>query len=66
MSKTRKTSFKAYPAWNYEKEIEDLNAASEKGWQLVRGGCFHSTFEKNPDIRYRYQLDFRRIDNLGR
>ncbi len=66
MAKNRKLSFRFYSAWNYEKEIEDLNAASEKGWQLENGGCFHSSFVRNPDIRYRYQMDYRRIDNMGR
>ncbi len=61
-----KRSFKAYPAWNYQEEIDDLNKASEQGWQLVRGGCFHNTFVKNPEIRYRYQLDYRRIEDMGR
>ena len=61
-----KRSFRAYTAWDYEKEIEDLNRASEQGWQLVKGGCFSSRFEENHDIRYRYQLDYRKIDNLGR
>ena len=55
MSKAYKTSYKAYSAWNYLKEVEDLNAASEQGWQLVHGGCFHNRFVKNPGIRYRYQ-----------
>ena len=59
-------SYRIYSAWNYGKEIEDLNRASEQGWQLVRGGCFHSKFEKNPDIRYRYQLYFRKVENMGR
>lgn len=66
MTKYYKRSYKAYSAWNYQKEIEDLNAASEQGWQLVKGGCFHSKFVKNPDIRYRYQLDYRRIEDMGR
>ena len=66
MAAQYKRSFKAYFAWNYEKEIEDLNRASENGWQLVRGGCFSSRFVKNPDIRYRYQIDFRRIEDMGR
>jgi len=66
MSAKYKTSFKAYPAWNYQEEIADLNHASEKGWQLVKGGCFHSRFVKNPDIRYRYQLDYRKVDDIGR
>ena len=62
-----KRSFKAYSAWNYQKEIEDLNKESEKGWQLVRGGCFHSRFKKNPNIRYRYQIDYQgKIEDMGR
>lgn len=66
MGKQYKRSFKVYSAWNYQREIEDLNRASEQGWQLVKGGCFHSVFEKNPNVQYRYQLDYRRIDNMGR
>lgn len=66
MSKKYKQSYRVYSAWNYEKEIDDLNAASEQGWQLVKGGCFHSKFVKNPDIRYRYQLDYRKIEDMGR
>ena len=61
-----KTSHTFYSAWNYEKEIEDLNAQSEQGWQLVKGGCFFSRFEKNPNVRYCYQMDFGRIENMGR
>ena len=66
MSEKRKTSFRVYSAWNYRKEVEDLNRASEQGWQLEKGGCFHSKFVKNPDIRYRYQLDYGKIENMGR
>ena len=55
-----------YSAWNYEREIEDLNRASAQGWQLVKGGCFHSRFVKEPGVRYRYQLDYRKIEDMGR
>ena len=55
-----------YSAWNYEREIEDLNRASEQGWQLVRGGSFYSKFVKNPDVRFRYQLDYRKVEEMGR
>ena len=61
-----KTSMKMYSAWNYEKEIEDLNKASEKGWQLVKGGLLASRFKKDPGVRYRYQMDYRRIDDMAR
>ena len=61
-----KTSHKMYTAWNYQKEIEDLNSASAQGWQLVHGGCFHSKFVKNPDLRYVYQLDYGKVEDLPR
>lgn len=66
MAGTYKTSYKMYSAWNYQKEIEELNKASEHGWQLVKSSGFHSRFVKNPDIRYRYQLDYRKVDDMGR
>ncbi len=66
MAKNTKNVYNVYSAWNYQKEVEDLNRASEQGWQLVKGGCFHSRFEKNPNICYRYQMDFGRIENMGR
>ncbi len=66
MAMEYKTSHRAYAAWNYRQEIEDLNRASEQGWQLVRGGCFYSRFVKNPDVRYRYQMDWRKVEDMGR
>lgn len=47
-----------YAAWEYEKEESDLNSYSQNGWQLVHGGCFSSTFEKDASVRYVYQLDY--------
>ena len=32
----RKISHAAYAAWDYKKEIEDLNKKSQEGWQLVK------------------------------
>lgn len=61
-----KTSYRGYAAWNYREEIEDLNRLSAEGWQLIKGGCFHSRFVKNPDIQYRYQLDFQKVEDMGR
>jgi len=66
MSMQYKRRYGVYSAWNYGKEIEDLNRASDEGWQLVRGGCFSSKFVKNPDVRYRYQLDYGKIEDMGR
>lgn len=56
--KDRNVSHKVYEAWEYEREITDLNRMSEEGWQLEKGGCFHSVFQKNDQVRYIYQLDY--------
>ncbi len=67
MGREYKRVFNVYPAWNYEKEIEDLNKQSKRGWQLVKGGCFSNKFVKNKDICYRYQLDFQpKMEDMGR
>lgn len=66
MSAEYKTLHKAYTAWNYQQEALDLDRESEQGWQLVRGGCFSSRFVKNPQLRYRYQLDYRKVEDMGR
>ena len=66
MAKNYKYSFKLYSSWNYENELEDLNKYSERGWQLVKDGMFHRKFVKNENIRYRYQMDFRRIEDKVR
>ena len=54
----QKISHAAYAAWDYKKEIEDLNKKSQEGWQLVKGGCFKSIYEQNDQVCYRYQLDY--------
>ena len=62
-----KRFFNIYPAWDYTREIEDLNKYSQKGWQLVKGGLFSNKFKKNDDMRYQYQIDFNtKIDDMGR
>ena len=33
----QKISQAAYAAWDYKKEIEDLNKKSQEGWQLGKG-----------------------------
>lgn len=56
--KDRKVSYNVYAVWEYEKEEEDLNKRSEEGWQLEKGGCFHSVFKRDDTIRYIYQIDY--------
>ena len=67
MARQYKTSHRVYTAWNYQKEIEDLNKASEQGWQLIKGGSFSSKYKWNPDVRYRYQIDYPgKVEDMGR
>ena len=53
-----KTSYKMYPAWAFDREVSDLNNQSQNGWQLAKGGCFHSKFFFDDTVQYRYALDF--------
>ena len=57
MKKTR-NSYKAYAAWEFDREIQDLEERSRNGWQLIKGGCFHSKFSFDDSVQYRYALDF--------
>lgn len=56
--KRYKKKYNVYSAWNYEQEVLDLNAQSEKGWQLIKGKSFSHKYEYNPEVCYRYQLDY--------
>lgn len=66
MAGNTKTSRKVYAAWDYTREIADLNRDSEEGWQLIKGGCFRSRFVRNEGVRYRYQIDFGKIEDMPR
>ena len=56
--KHTKVSNKFYPAWEFDREIADLEEQSRKGWQLTKGGCFNSKFHFDDNVVYRYALDF--------
>lgn len=65
--KDTKIVFGAYAAWNYTREIDDLNRMSDNGWQLTKGGIFSTRYKKNEDVRYRYQIDYNtKIDEMAR
>ena len=57
MKKT-KTSYKMYPAWEFDREVVDLEELSKQGWQLKKGGCFHSKYYFDDTVQFRYALDF--------
>ena len=56
--KTKKTSYKFYPAWEFDREVMDLEEQSRNGWQLKKGGCFHSKYYFDDTVQYRHALDF--------
>ena len=58
MEKKTKRTFKIFAAWDYDKEAEEYDKMSLKGWQLVSGGCFSQKYEFDDSVTYRYQLDF--------
>ena len=65
--KNIKRRYTMYPAWEYKQEIADMNALSDKGWQLKKGGCFRSVFYRDDTARYRYALDYNsHIDDPAR
>ena len=65
--KEYKRVWNVYAAWDYTREIEDLNKMSDKGWQLIKGGLFSNRYKKNDSLRYRYQIDFNpKIEDMGR
>lgn len=48
-----------------EELLRALDQASAEGWQLVKiGSRIH--YEWNPSVRYRYQMDYRNVDDLDR
>ncbi len=66
MSKLKRR-YVMYPAWEYKQEVADLNALSDAGWQLKKGGCFRSVFYRDETVRYRYALDYNNhIDDPAR
>lgn len=57
MKKT-KNIYKMYPAWAFDREVQNLEERSRNGWHLVKGGLFHSKFTYDDTVQYRYALDF--------
>lgn len=65
--KEYKTTHHTYAAWNFDREIADLNKESQAGWQLMHGGAYHSKFRYDAGTVYRYALDYNtRIDDPTR
>ena len=49
---------RVYMAWEFEAAVDDLNKMSEQGWQITEFSRFSQTYVYDPDVRYRYQIDY--------
>lgn len=54
----RRTIYRWFWSWDYEKEEKWLNEMSLKGFQLVTVAFFKYVFEENSDVQYVYRLEF--------
>ncbi|MCC8357966.1 MAG: DUF2812 domain-containing protein [Oscillospiraceae bacterium] len=52
-----KTVVRIYAPWSFQKELDDLDAASREGWQLVKGGRLVRRFRREEGV-YRFALDY--------
>lgn len=58
MEKQIKKSYAVYAAWNVDKEEMALDQQSRNGWQLIKGGCFHTAYQKDTTCQYRHKIDY--------
>jgi len=53
----KKTIFRLYYVWQWEKEEQWLNSMSQKGWQLVHASFGKFKFESGEPSEYTYRLE---------
>lgn len=53
----KKTVYKKFFIWEYDKEEKWLNEMSAKGWQLIKVKLFKYTFEQGTPNEYIYRLE---------
>lgn len=58
MRKDRMIRRGAFAAWEYEKELEEMNRLSTEGWQLVEPKLFRRIYRRDENAVYRYQVDY--------
>jgi hypothetical protein len=68
MSTTPKTKIahRRFFRWDYTQEQRLLDEASAQGWQLSGRTPWRVTYAYDPDVRYRYAIDFRRDHDEAR
>ncbi len=53
----KKTVYRIFFVWEYDKEEKWLNKMSAEGWQLIKGSSFRYLFEKGGPNEYEYKLE---------
>ncbi len=53
----KKTVYRIFFVWEYDKEEKWLNKMSAEGWQLIKGSSFRYLFEKGEPNEYEYKLE---------
>lgn len=61
--KERKTLYRFWFVWNYDKEEKWLNDMAREGWALVSVGFCRFTFEKTEPEEYIIRLEMRDVDD---
>lgn len=61
-----RNSYRRNSAQSTEELLRALDQASAEGWQLVKVGSFRIHYKKDPNARYRYQMDCRSVDDWER
>lgn len=61
--KSVKKRHSVYMSWEFEAAVEDLNQMSEQGWQITEFSRFSQTYVFDPNVTYRYQIDY--VENIS-
>lgn len=60
---TTKTRRGRFTPWCHEAERDEYNAESRRGWHLTKRTLRDMTYEYDPDVEYRYAIDYQHWHN---
>lgn len=64
---TVKKRHSLFTRWEFDAAAEEFNRMSEQGWHVTEVGFYTQSYVCNPNLRYRYQIDYNdRIDDPAR
>ena len=47
-----------FTRWEFDAAAEEFNRMSEQGWHVTEVGFYTQTYVYNPNLKYRYQIDY--------